>query len=187
MAEVISTQLRKGTVFKFNNKVYLVQDYKHIKKGRSLAIVRLKVRDVESGSTVEKTFTSNEKVESVSLDHKSAQFLYSDNEFSYFMDSSDFNQFQIENKRIEWEKNFLSEGANVRVLWLQDKVVHIEISKKVKLKVKYTEHAVSGDTAISATKKAELETGFELQVPLFIGINDFIIVNSEKGNYVSKG
>jgi len=186
MANLESTKLRKGVVFKDQNRVYLVLDYKHIKKGRGLATVRLKVRDIENGTTVEKTFTSNEKVDSIDLAHKSAQFLYSDQDKSYFMDSSNYTQFQIENEKIGKQRKFLTEGVKVKVLWMDVKVISIEIPKKVSLKVSYTEPAVVGNTATGATKEAKLETGFELQVPLFIKKDDRIMVNTEKGTYVSK-
>lgn len=187
MTTLESTQLRKGIVFKEQNRVYLVLKYKHVKKGRGLATVRVKVRDVETGATVEKTFTSNEKVESIDLVHKSAQYLYSDKEYSFFMNSDDYIQFQIENDEIAWQRKFLVEGMQVQVLWLEDKVISVDLSKKVKLKVKYTEPGVAGDTVGSATKEAELATGFKLQVPLFIENGDIIIVNTDSGNYVSKG
>lgn len=186
MSVLDSTQLRKGVVFRDKNKVYLVLNYKHVKKGRGLATVRVKIRDIESGAILEKTFSSNERVESAEITHKSAQYLYSDNEYTYFMDTQDYSQFQVKNAMIGEEKRFLKEGLKVEVLWLEDKVVSIELPKKVGLKVKYTEPGVVGDTACGATKEAELETGFKAQVPLFIKIGDIVKVNTESGTYVSK-
>lgn len=187
MKTLESTQLRKGVVFKEQNKVYLVLHYKHVKKGRGLATVRVKVRDVETGATVERTFSSNEKVKSIDLEHKSAQYLYSDKEDSFFMNSDDYVQFQIENSKVAWQRKFLIEGMKVQVLWLEDKVINVDLAKKVELTVKYTGPGVAGDTAGSATKEAELATGFKLQVPLFIKNGDCIIVNTDNGKYVSKG
>ncbi|MDD3647820.1 MAG: elongation factor P [Candidatus Dojkabacteria bacterium] len=181
-----STQLKKGAVFKDGNQVYVVLDYKHIKKGRGLAVVRIKVKNVEGGAIVEKTFSSNEKVESVDLIHRSAQFLYSDAEYCYFMDSRDYSQFQVEKENIDWQKNFLIDGGRADVLWLGEKVVGVDIPKKVSIKVKYTEPAVAGNTAGSAYKEAELETGYKIQVPLFIKIGDVVQVNTERGTYSSK-
>ncbi|MBU0975925.1 MAG: elongation factor P [Patescibacteria group bacterium] len=181
-----STQLKKGAVFKDSKNVYIVLDYKHIKKGRGLAVVRVKVKDVEGGSIIEKTFSSNEKVASVTLVHKSAQYLYSDAEFCYFMDGKDYSQFQVEKANIDWQKNFLVEGGKIDVLWLGEKVVGVEIPKKVSLKIKYTEPAVAGNTVGSAYKEAELETDFKIQVPLFIKIGDVVQINTERGTYCSK-
>ena len=186
-ADLESSQLRKGTVFRDGGRVFIVLNYKHVKKGRGLATIRVKVRDVESGSIVEKTFSSNEKVDSVSLGRKSAQYLYSDDNYSYFMDNSDFSQFQIGNGMIEWQRNFLTEGAKIQAVFLEEKVISIDIPKKVSLKVKYTEPGVVGDTATGAEKEAELETGYKVNVPLFVKIGDSIKVNTERGNYVSKG
>jgi len=187
MADLESTQLRKGVVFRYQGKNYLVLNYKHVKKGRGLATIRCKVKNIDTGAILEKTFTSNEKVESVDLKRKSAQYLYSDDEYSYFMDSKSYSQFQIKNDIIEWEKNFLQEGLKVNVVWVEENVVDVEIPKKVDLEVKYTEPAVIGDTACGATKEAELRTGYKLQVPLFIKIGDLIKINTESGGYVSKG
>jgi elongation factor P len=186
MANLNSTQLRKGVVFKDQNRAYIVLDYKHVKKGRGLAHIRVKVRDLEGGATLEKTYSSNEKVESVDITRTTAQYLYSDKEQSYFMDSKDYSQFGLKNAMIESERKFLREGIDVGVLWLEGKVVSIEIPKVVELKVKYTEPGVVGDTACGATKEAELESGFKLQVPLFIKIGDVIRVNTERYNYISK-
>ncbi|MFC1780193.1 elongation factor P [Patescibacteria group bacterium] len=182
-----STQLKKGTVFTQDGRTYLVLDYKHVKKGRGLATIRVKVKDVENGSIVEKTFSSNEKVESAEIEYKSAQFLYSDDEHSFFMDSSDYSQFQISIKDIKWQGKFLVEGAKLKTIWLKDKIIGVEIPKKVTLKVADTGPGTAGDTVTNAMKEAELETGYILQVPLFVNNNDSIVVNTENGNYVSKG
>lgn len=186
MGTLDSTQLRKGVVFKHQGNVYMVLDYKHVKKGRGLANVRVKVRDVESRATVEKTFTSNERVESVDIIQKSAQYMYSDDENFHFMDSKDFSQFGVRKELINWESKFLTEGLKVNILWLDDKVVSLELPKKVGLKVKYTEPGVVGDTTCGATKEAVLESGYKLQVPLFVKIGDVVKVNTESGKYVSK-
>ena len=181
-----STQLRKGTAFKDNDRAYVVQDYKHIKKGRGLAIVRVKIRDINSGSIVEKTFTSKEKVEGVELIRKSAQYLYKDSENYYFMDSQSFSQFEVNKEMLKGKRNYLTEGMKVDTVWLDEKIVDIGIPKKVAMVVKKTEPAVAGDSATNPTKEAILETGYKVQVPLFIKSGDQILMNTEKGIYVSK-
>ncbi len=186
MISIDTTHLRKGTVFKSNGRVYLVQTYKHIKKGRGLAVVRVKVRDVETDAVVEKTFSSNEKVEAAEINYKSVQFLYNDDNYCYFMDLNDFSQMQIEIEKIEEDLGFLVEGLKLRALILGDKVISIEVPKKVKIKVKQTGPGIMGDSAANKTKEAILETGLRLQVPLFIKEGDEIIVNTEGRNYVSK-
>jgi len=187
MATVESSQLRKGVVFKDGIKNYLVLDYKHVKKGRGLATVRVKVKEVETGAIVEKTFSSNEKAETTDLSHKSAQYLYSDEEESYFMNSSDYSQFTLKNDNIENELKYMLEGVTVKVMWLEEKPISIELPKKVTLEVVKTGPGILGDTASGATKEAELETGLTIQVPLFMKQGDKIIVNTERGSYVSKG
>ncbi len=182
-----STQLRKGIVFEHDGKVFRVLKYSHVKKGRGLATVKVKVQNVEDGSVVEKTFSSKEKVAGVDLSYKSAQFLYGDDSVSHFMDNTDYSQFQVDNSKIKDELNFLTEGVKVKVGWLEDKIVSIDIPKKLKLVVTRTEPAVAGDTATAATKEAQLETGYALQVPLFIKQGERVVVNTEEGEYVGKG
>ena len=185
MSKIESTQLRKGAVFTEDGKTFQVIDYSHTKKGRGLATVRVKVRDLESKAILEKTYSSNEKVESADLRYKSAQFLYSDENRSYFMDMEDYSQFELSNDLLEDSLNFLTEGVKVRVECLE-KPVGISIPKTVALSIKYTEPGIAGDTASGATKEAELETGLKVQVPLFIDIDDKIIVNTDSCEYVSK-
>jgi len=187
MADLNSTRLRKGILFKKDGKIYIVKHYRHIKKGRGLASIRVKVRDIKSGASVEKTFTSNEKVESVDLEYKKAQYLYSDGDIAYFMDSRDFSQFEMREDMIASEKRFLKEGMNVRVTLVEENFIGIEIPKKVTLKVTNAEVGIAGDSANNPTKAVEVETGYSLQVPLFISAGDSIIINTEKGTYVGRG
>lgn len=185
MSKIESTKLRKGAVFTDDGKTFQVIDYSHTKKGRGLATVRVKVRDLESKAVLEKTYSSNEKVESAELNYKSAQFLYSDENKSYFMDTKDYSQFELKNDLLEDHLKFLTEGIKVRVQVLEEPV-GILIPKTVTLSIKYTEPGIAGDTASGATKEAELETGLTVQVPLFIDINDKIVVNTDSCEYVSK-
>lgn len=186
MGDLNSTQLRKGIVFEHEGKVYRVLDYKHVKKGRGLATIRVKVRDIEGGASVEKTFTSNEKVDSVALSYTSAQFLYSDSAKAYFMDTKDFSQFDVPIETVEELSKFLQDGSKVQVMWLEDRVVGLTIPKKMTFEVTQTGPGVAGDTVANATKEAEIETGYKLQVPLFIKNGDKIIINTENETYVSK-
>jgi elongation factor P len=187
MADLHSTQLRKGTVFSTGGKVYIVKQYRHVKKGRGLAVVRVKVQDIDSGAIVEKTFSSKERVDSINLSYQKAQYLYSDNQNAYFMDNENFSQFDISIDMIKWEKNFLKEGTKVKVTFIKDRVIGIEIPIKVTLQVTQSEPAIAGDSANNPTKNVEVETGYNLQTPLFIRKGDSIIINTESGTYVGKG
>lgn len=186
MADLASTQLRKGTVFEHEERVLQVITYKHVKKGRGLATIRVKVRDVETGAIMEKTFTSNEKVDSIALTYSSVQFLYADKNNAYFMNTDDFSQLEMPIVQVEDQLPYLKEGMKVQIQLLEGRPIGIQLPKKATYTVVETEPGVAGDTAGTATKKAKIETGVELQVPLFIEKEDEIIVNTEREEYVSK-
>lgn len=183
-----STELRNGTVFNLEGKTYTVIKYEHNKRGRGHATVRVKIKDIVNGTTTEKTFTDGDKLEIADIARKNAQFLYKDDSKIYFMDSVDFSQFSFDLKALKWEVNFLKESNSeeVQVLWLDEKPVNFVLAQNVDLLVTETEMATAGDTATGAMKEAVLETGFKMQVPLFIKTGDKIKISTEDGHYITK-
>jgi elongation factor P len=157
-----------------------------MKKGRGQATIRVKVRNIETGSVTEKTYTNEQKVEEADVEKRTVQFLYSDGNKVHFMDTADYSQFTIDQEGIEWEINFLKEGSNSIAMFLDGSPVSIEIPKSAELQVAETSDAVAGNTAGNATKQAETETGYKLQVPLFIKPGDTIKINTDSGDYVSR-
>ncbi|MBN1915575.1 elongation factor P [Candidatus Dojkabacteria bacterium] len=187
MAIVVpSNDLRKGMIFTTGGESYLVLEYSHMKKGRGMATIRIKGKNVNTGSIVEKTFSSSERVELADAHRKEAQYLYADDSSVYFMDKDDFSQFSFPFSELSWERNFIKEGTKVVVLFINDKPVGIEIPKSVVLKIEQTSDAVKGDTSSNAMKEAVLETGYKVQVPLFLKMGEFIKLNTESGTYTSK-
>ncbi len=179
-------ELRNGTVFKLDGKSYIVLKYEHNKRGRGHATIRVKIKDLVSGSVLEKTFTDGDKLEKADVMRKNCQYLYSDDTKLYFMDNSDFSQFEFSKEDFEWEFNFLTEGLIVQTLWLDGEPVGFELPANVELKVISTYDAVAGDTSSQAMKEATLETNFETKVPLFISNDMRIKVSTSTGEYMGK-
>lgn len=180
------TELRKGTVFAEGGTPFLVLDYTHTKMGRGTASIKVKVRNLRTGTTLEKTFISGASVEEAEVTRKKGQYLYSDSEKSYFMDPKSFEQFAISLDIAEAASKFLPEGSEATVLFYQDKPLLVELPLKVDLKVTETGPSEKGDTRSAATKEAVLETGYKLQVPMFVKVGDVVRINTETGKYVER-
>ena len=187
MASFLSpTELRNGTVFKLDGGTFSVLKYEHNKRGRGHATIRVKIKNLLNGTTTEKTFTDGDKLEVADVARRNAQYLYKDDRSLYFMDVDDFSQFSFLVAEHEWELNFLKEGMEVQVLFLDEKPVSFEPALNVDLDVIEADHAVAGDTTTGAFKNAKLETGYEIQVPLFIKEGDRIKVSTGDGKYLTK-
>ncbi|MBN1618552.1 elongation factor P [Candidatus Dojkabacteria bacterium] len=186
MATLSNTDLKNGVVFRDEGEVFSVIKYEHVFKGRGGGIAKLKVRNLKTGSIAEKSYKNNEKVQSVDTSRVTAQFLYSDDKSANFMNDETYEQFQLSRDAIGEDLGFIKEGEKVVILFLEDSPISIEIPKSVELKIEYTEPGVRGDTATNAMKKAKLETGIEINVPLFIKSGEVIKVNTDTRQYVSR-
>ena len=180
------TEMRKGTVVELDGEIYRVLEYHHHKPGRGNAIIRTKLRNLRSGATIERTFTSGERVQDVRLDHQTVQFLYRDGDLYYFMDMETFEQPALKAEVLGDAVNYLTEGVTVELETYQGEPVAIELPTTVDLKVVEAEPGVAGDTATSATKQVTLETGLKIQVPLFVNEGDVVRVDTRTGNYVTR-
>jgi elongation factor P len=186
MATLSNTDLRNGTVFKDGGDVYSVVRYEHSFRGRGGGIVKVRVRNLHTGNIQEKTYRQNEKVESVDTKKSSAQFLYSDGKDAHFMDTDSYEQFTLPLNDLGEGKKYLKEGDKIIVLYLEEKPVSVEIPRVVELKVSNTVPGVKGDTANNPTKKATMENGLVVDVPLFVKEGDAIKVNTDSGTYISR-
>ena len=166
-----ATELRKGVIIELENKLYQVVDYQHIKMKRT-ALARVKLRDINAGHTVERTFQSAEKLVRVRLDSRRMQYLYNDGDLYYFMDEESFEQMPLTPSQLGDALNYLKEGNSVEVSSYKDEVVSIELPITINLEVAETDPGFKGDTATGGTKPAKLETGLTIQVPLFINEGD---------------
>ena len=180
-----SKELRKGTVIELKGKLYQVVDYKHIKMKRT-ALVRLKLRDIVGGHTIEQTFQSDEKFVRARLDYRTMQYLYNDGDLYYFMDKENFEQLPLNGSQLGDGVNYLKEGMSLELSSYKDEVIGIELPITVELKVSDTEPGFKGNTATAGTKPAKLETGITIQVPLFVNKGDIIKVDTRTGNYLER-
>ena len=180
-----ATELRKGVIIELENKLYQVVDYQHVKMKRT-ALARVKLRDINAGHTVERTFQSAEKLVRVRLDSRRMQYLYNDGDLYYFMDEESFEQMPLTPSQLGDALNYLKEGNSVEVSSYKGEVVSIELPITINLEVTETDPGFKGDTATGGTKPAKLETGLTIQVPLFINQGDIIKVDTRTGTYLER-
>ena len=178
--------LRKGTTFTHENELYKVLDYTHNKTARGGATIRVKVRNLRSGATYEKTFTGGERVEDIRLDHSEAQYLYNDGDLYYFMDTETYEQPALNKESLEDIIPYLTENMVVKISTYDSEPIDIEIPITVELEVIETEPGFAGDTAQGATKSATVSTGLQVQVPLFVNIGDVIRIDTRTGEYITR-
>lgn len=178
--------LRKGVIFEYDGSLYRVLEYTHHKPGRGNAIIRIKARNIRTGSSIEKTFNSGERVQDVRLDYHNVQYLYNDGDMYYFMDAETFEQPAIPASLVGDSAGFLKEGMEVKLTFYQTEPLDIELPTSVDLKVVQAEVAVRGDTATGVTKKVVVETGASVDVPIFVKEGDTIRVDTRTGEYVTR-
>lgn len=178
--------LRKGTTFLFDGNLYKVLEYHHHKPGRGNATIRVKTVNLRTGTNLEQTFTSGDRVQDVRLDFHNVQFLYSDGQFFHFMDLDTYEQPAISAEIVGDAALYLKEGMEVKLTFFEGQPLDIEIPLTVDLKVTDAEVAVRGDTATGVTKKVTTETGLQVAVPNFVNVGDTIRVNTSEGTYVTR-
>ena len=179
-------ELRSGVTFILDGDLYKVLEYSHHKPGRGKATIRIKVRNLRSGSVLEKSFTSGDRVEDIRLDHNLVQFLYQDGDFFHFMDTETYEQPTLNASMLGEAINFLTEGLEVKLTFYQGEALDIDLPTAVDLKVEESEPAVKGDTATGANKIVTTQTGLRVQVPLFVKPGDTIRVDTRTGNYLTR-
>lgn len=176
-----------GTIIKINNEPYVVIESQHSKSARSKACVRTKLKNLITNSTIEKTFNASDKIEPAEMERTKASFLYSDNNEAFFMDSNIYEQFALPLDFIGKQIHFLKEGQEVSMMIYESRPISVILPTKIELKIIETEPATRGDTAQgSVTKKAKLETGATINVPIFVQQDEVVRVNTETGEYVER-
>jgi elongation factor P len=178
--------LRKGVTFELDGSLYRVLNYEHIKTGRGGATIRVKARDLRTGSIIDRTFPSGNRVQDVRLDHATVQYLYHEGDLYTFMDVETYEQPVLSASVLGDAVQFLKDGMTLEVVSYQGEPIDIELPTTVDLEVSYTEPGFAGDTATGATKSATLETGLKVQVPLFVDVGDVIRVDTRTNSYVTR-
>ncbi len=183
---ISSNDFKTGLTIQHENNLYQIIEFQHVKPGKGSAFVRSKLRNLRTGSIVEKTWRSGEKVQPAMIDKQPMQFIYADGDMYVFMNTQTYEQTEIPANQIEYEKNFLTEGMDVNVTSFEGEILGVDIPEKVTMAVTETVPGVKGNTATHATKDATVESGYTLQVPLFINEGDKIVINTQTGKYSTK-
>jgi elongation factor P len=179
-------ELRKGVTFTMDGELWKVIDYQHHKPGRGKAIIRTKLRNLRSGATIDKNFISGDRVQDIRLDHQTVQYLYSDGEFYYFMDIETYEQFPLADAILEDAKPYLVDNMEIELSSYEGEPLDVELPITVDIRVVEAPPGFAGDTATGATKEVTLETGYRLQVPLFIQEGDVLRIDTRDGRYVTR-
>ena len=178
--------LRKGVTFTLDGELYRVLEYSHYKPGRGNAVIRTKLRNIRSGKTLDKTFTSGDRVQDIRLDHRTVQYMYSDGNLDYFMDIETYEQFPLPSAVLEDAKPYLVDNMELALMTYEGETLDIELPITVDLEVIEAPPGYAGDTAANTTKEVTLQTGAKLDVPLFINEGDFVRVDTRDGRYLTR-
>ena len=181
-----SNDFRNGMALDVDGSLMTIVDFQHVKPGKGGAFVRSKLKNVKTGAVVEKTWRAGEKVEEIRLEKASMQFLYKDGVDFHVMDQETFDQMTLPEALLGAAARFLKENEIVTVLMHDGKPIVCELPNFVLLRVESTEPGFKGNTAQGATKPALLETGAEVQVPLFINAGEMLKIDTRKGSYVER-
>ncbi|MGB0254889.1 MAG: elongation factor P [Flavobacteriaceae bacterium] len=182
-----TSDIRKGLCIHFNNDIYKIIEFLHVKPGKGPAFVRTKLKSVTSGKVVDNTFSAGHKIEDVRVETRKYQFLYAEGDTFHFMNTEDYNQIELQESILDQPK-LMKEGEIVTVMMNTEdnSPLSVEMPASVVLKITHTEPGVKGNTATNATKPATAETGATINVPLFINEGDKIKVDTEKGTYIER-
>ena len=177
---------RNGVTFEMDSQVFKIVEFQHVKPGKGAAFVRTKLKNVMTGAVLERTFNPTEKVQEAQIDRKEMQYLYNDGEMYYFMDNETYEQLPLTADDLGDTLNYLVDNMNVKVMSYKGKVFGVEAPLFVELEITYTEPGFKGDTSTGATKPATTQTGYVLNVPLFVDIGDKIRIDTRTGEYMER-
>ncbi|MBI88966.1 MAG: elongation factor P [Candidatus Marinimicrobia bacterium] len=181
-----TADIRNGAVILHKSKRMKIVEFQHVKPGKGGAFVRTKLKDIQSGKIIDETFNAGHKLQFIKVEAKEMQFLYNDNDAFVFMDKETFDQLNVEPQYVGSGKDFLTPGMNVDLLFDDLEVLDVRLPTHVILQVSETEPGFKGNTATGASKPAKLETGYLLNVPLFINEGDKLRIDTRTGEYVER-
>ena len=181
-----TAEIRNNAVLLHKGKRMKVLEFQHVKPGKGGAFVRTKLKDIQTGKIIDETFNAGARIEIIRVELKPMQYLYNDGDFFIFMDNKTYDQITVSESTINRGKDFLVAGMNVDLLFDGQEILDIRIPAHVVLQVTDTEPGFKGNTATGATKPATLETGFIIQVPLFVSSDDKIKIDTRTGQYIER-
>ena len=177
---------RTGVTIEFEGNVWQVIEFQHVKPGKGAAFVRSKLRNLRNGNIQEKTFRAGERVSRAHIETKTMQYLYASGDSHAFMDTSTYEQIEMQTSQIEHELKFIKENMEVSLITYEGEIIGIDLPNNVELEVTETEPGLKGDTVSGGSKSATLETGLVVQVPLFINQGETLLISTSDGKYVSR-
>ncbi|MGQ3477568.1 elongation factor P [Paenibacillus sp. TY11] len=177
---------KTGLTVEVDGDIFTVLDFQHVKPGKGAAFVRSKLKNLRNGNTVERTFRAGETIGRAQIENRGVSYLYASADDHTFMDNETYDQFTLTSDQLKWELNFLKENMNVNIVSYNGEILGINLPTSVELKVIETEPGIKGNTATGATKNAKLETGLNVQVPLFINQDDVLLIDTRDGKYMSR-
>ena len=186
MATITTNDLKNGMALQIGEGLFTVVEFQHVKPGKGHAFVRTTLRNVRSGSTVDRTFRAGEKVQRAIIDKRSMQFLYRDGADYVLMDDQTYDQIQVTPTTLGDATNYMVEQGTTLILMYGDEVIGVELPASVELVIAQTEPGIQGDRVSGARKPATLETGLVVQVPLFIELGERVKVDTRSGDYLSR-
>ena len=183
---ITAGDFKKGLTVEWDGGVWTIVDFQHVKPGKGAAFVRTKIKNIMTGAVLERTFNPTDKMPKAIIETKEMEYLYSDGELYYFMDPDTYEQMPLPFDQVEDALNFIKENTMVTVRFFKGKSFSVEAPNFVELQVTATEPGFKGDTASNTTKPATVETGYTLQVPLFVEIGDILRIDTRDGQYMSR-
>ncbi len=181
-----SNDLKNGLVLNIDGQLWTVVEFQHVKPGKGGAFVRTKLKNVLSGKVVDKTFNAGVKVETANVDKRTMQYLYHDGEAFVFMDTTSYDQIPVNDATVGDAKNYLLENQEAVVALHEGNPLYVELPASVELTITFTEPGLQGDRSTGGTKPATLETGAEIQVPLFVDEGTKVKVDTRDGSYLGR-
>lgn len=183
---ISTADFKNGICIEYNDKLWTIVEFQHVKPGKGGAFVRTKMRDIRTGRIVDNTFNSGTKFEQVRLETKTMQYLYNDGSDFYFMDNSTFEQVSLPADVVGDTAQWLKENDNATLMYAKDELISVEATMFVELEVTETDPGFKGDTVQGGTKPATLETGAIIQVPLFINQGEILQVDTRDGRFIKR-
>lgn len=183
---ISTSDFKTGLTIEIEGDVYTIVEFQHVKPGKGAAFVRTKLKNLKTGSVVERKFNASEKVETAHVERRDMQYLYKDGDHFIVMDNESYEQMGLTEEQIGDGVKWLKENMNLGILLFNGTVIGVDLPNTVQLTVAHTEPGVKGDTATGGSKPATLETGAIVQVPFFVNEGEVLIIDTRTGNYVQR-
>ncbi len=183
---ISTSDFKTGLTIRFEGAIFTIIDFQHVKPGKGAAFVRAKLKNIETGATIEKTFRSGEKMERAHIEKRAMQYLYSTGEDYIFMDTESYDQIILMKEDIGDGIRYLKENTVIDIMLYEERPIGVDLPNTIDLIVTETTPGVKGDTAAGGTKPATLETGYVVQVPFFVNEGDTLRIDTRSGQYVMR-